>query len=150
MTEQCCSHSKQCRNNVATLCCAKNRRCESCRVTSPSDPTILRATSLLAFGYLVLPSLNKVDDATRTVTRRSKKQQVLIAKQQLCTCTTLFCTFLCPCFCTTATWTCLLNFAFYRRRKQATTNDYFSLCTWIRCLGVQLQEGSPTFDKVSG
>ena len=35
MLEQCCNHSKQCRNNVATLCCAKNRRCESSRVTSP-------------------------------------------------------------------------------------------------------------------
>ena len=33
MLEQCCNHSKQCRNNVATLCCAKNRRCESSRVT---------------------------------------------------------------------------------------------------------------------
>ena len=35
MLEQCCSHLKQCRNNVTTLCCAKNRRCESSRVTSP-------------------------------------------------------------------------------------------------------------------
>ena len=35
MLEQCCNHSKQCRNNVATLCCARNRRCESSRVTSP-------------------------------------------------------------------------------------------------------------------
>ena len=35
MLEQCCNHSKQCRNNVATLCCAKNRRCKSSRVTSP-------------------------------------------------------------------------------------------------------------------
>ena len=35
MLEQCCNHSKQCRNNVATLCCAKNCRCESSRVTSP-------------------------------------------------------------------------------------------------------------------
>ena len=34
MLEQCCNHSKQCRNNVATLCCTKNRRCESSRVTS--------------------------------------------------------------------------------------------------------------------
>ena len=33
--EQCCNYSKQCRNNVATLCCAKNRRCESSRVASP-------------------------------------------------------------------------------------------------------------------
>ena len=33
--EQCCTFSKKCRNNVATLHCAKNRRCESSRVTSP-------------------------------------------------------------------------------------------------------------------
>ena len=37
MLEQCCNHSKQCRNNAATLCCAENRRCESSRVTSPLD-----------------------------------------------------------------------------------------------------------------
>ena len=35
MLEQRCNYSKQFRNNVATLCCAKNRRCESSRVTSP-------------------------------------------------------------------------------------------------------------------
>ena len=35
MLEQCCNHSKQCRNNVETLCYAKNRRCESSRVTLP-------------------------------------------------------------------------------------------------------------------
>ena len=34
MLEQCCNSSKQCRNNVATLYCTKNRRCESSRVTS--------------------------------------------------------------------------------------------------------------------
>ena len=35
MLEQCCTYSKQCHNHVATLCCAKNRPCESPRVTSP-------------------------------------------------------------------------------------------------------------------
>ena len=35
MLEQCRNYTKQCRNNVTTLCCAKNRRCESSRVTSP-------------------------------------------------------------------------------------------------------------------
>ena len=35
MLEQCCSRWKQCWNNVATLCCAKNRRCELSLVTSP-------------------------------------------------------------------------------------------------------------------
>ena len=29
MLEQCCHHLKQCRSNVPTLRCAKNRRCES-------------------------------------------------------------------------------------------------------------------------
>ena len=28
MLEQCCNHLKQCRNNVATLCCSKNRCCD--------------------------------------------------------------------------------------------------------------------------
>ena len=37
MLEQCCKHSKQCRCNVVTLCCAKIRRCESSRVTSPLE-----------------------------------------------------------------------------------------------------------------
>ena len=35
MLEQYCSHSKQCNNNVVTLCCAKNHRCESSQVTTP-------------------------------------------------------------------------------------------------------------------
>ena len=37
MLEQCCNHWKQCHNNVATLYCAKNRRYESSRVTSPKS-----------------------------------------------------------------------------------------------------------------
>ena len=35
MLKQCCNRSKQYRNNVTTLHCAKNRRCELSRVTSP-------------------------------------------------------------------------------------------------------------------
>ena len=35
MLEQCWNYSKQYRNNIVKLCCAKNRRCESFRVTSP-------------------------------------------------------------------------------------------------------------------
>ena len=35
MLEQCYNHSKHDRNNVATLCYTKNRRCESSRVTPP-------------------------------------------------------------------------------------------------------------------
>ena len=60
----------------------------------------------------------------------------------------LFCTFLCP-FLHDYDVN-LPNFSFYGGRKQATTKFYFSYCTWIWCLGIQLQEGSLTFDKVSG
>ena len=35
MLEQRCNHSNQYYNNVETLCCARNRRCNSSRVTSP-------------------------------------------------------------------------------------------------------------------
>ena len=42
------------------------------------------------------------------------------------------------------------NFAFYGGRKQATTKFYFFFWAWIWSLEIQLQEGSPTFDKVSG
>ena len=38
--------------------------------------------------------------------------------------------------------------AFYGGSKQATTKLSFYFCTWIWSLGIQLQEGSPTFDKV--
>ena len=37
MLEQCWKYSKQCRNNVAKLCCAKNRRCKSSLVTIYGD-----------------------------------------------------------------------------------------------------------------
>ena len=37
MLEQCWKHSKQCRNNVGSQCCAKSRRCESSPVTSPKQ-----------------------------------------------------------------------------------------------------------------
>ena len=54
-------------SNIATLCCAENRRCKSSRVTSPLSN----------------------DDNNENV----KKQLVLWAKQLLCTCITLFSTF---------------------------------------------------------
>ena len=44
----------------------------------------------------------------------------------------------------------LPNLAFYGLYKQATTKFYFSFLTWKWSIGIQLQEGSPTFDKVIG
>ena len=40
------------------------------------------------------------------------------------------------------------NCPFYGIREQATTKFYFSFWTWIWSFRIQLQEGSPTFDKV--
>ena len=55
-----------------------------------------------------------------------KKRKVLLAKQQLGTYTTLFCTFLCP-FLHDYDVN-MANFAFYGGRKRATTKFYFSYC----------------------
>ena len=41
----------------------------------------------------------------------------------------------------------MANFMFYRGRKQATTKFSFYFLTWLRFLGIQLQESSLTFDK---
>ena len=41
------------------------------------------------------------------------------------------------------------NFMFYRGRKQATTKFSFNFLTWLRFLGIQLQESSLTFDEES-
>ena len=60
----------------------------------------------------------------------------------------LFCTFLCP-FLHDYDVN-MPNFAFYGGRKQEMTEFYFSFSTSISCLGIQLQEGSPAFDKVRG
>ena len=43
-----------------------------------------------------------------TPTRTAKRKRFILAKEQLCTCMTLFCTFLNHC-CTTVTWNCLIS-----------------------------------------
>ena len=57
MLEQCCHHPKQYRNNAATLCCPKNRRCESSRVISSLNIVIM-VTSLLFFLLFLVRSIN--------------------------------------------------------------------------------------------
>ena len=44
----------------------------------------------------------------------------------------------------------LSNSMFYGERKQATKEFSFSFWTWMRFLGIQLQEISYTFDKLVG
>ena len=76
------------------------------------------------------------------------KQLVLWAKQQLCTCITLFSTFL---------WRPLHDYdvkppkaTFYGGRGHTTTNFPSSIWTWIKPLRIQLQEKSPAFDELNG
>ena len=61
-----------------------------------------------------------------------KSNRLRLAKQQLCTWITLFCTFLCR-HCTTATWKCL-------EREHKTTTFFFFSCTSIQSFGIQLQK----------
>ena len=52
-------------------------------------------------------------------------------------------------FCTTTTWKCLISrFMEYVNKQQRDFTSLSKLGWWS--LGIQLQEGSPTFDKVSG
>ena len=58
MLEQWWNYSNQCRNNIVTLCCANNRRCESSRVTSP---VVVVDDSLLEFPrFFHLPMCSKL------------------------------------------------------------------------------------------
>ena len=50
---------------------------------------------------------------------RQKSDRFTLAKQQLCTCITFFCTFLCR-HCTTTTWKCLIS-RFMKGREHKTT-----------------------------
>ena len=53
MLEQCCIHSKRCRNNVARLCCAKNRRCN---ITLCNIISCIITFNPIAFLSFSLPS----------------------------------------------------------------------------------------------
>ena len=87
----------------------------------------------------------EVKDAAAT--RKSHKQQLDKAKQQLCTCITLFCAF--PALPSTARLPVkMLNFMFCEGRKQAMQNS-FSSWTWIWLIQIQLQKSSLAFEKVS-
>ena len=154
---------KQCRNNVVMLCCAKNRCCESSSVTSPllttlslfrtldsglekklefnlvlwaSSSHILFARGPLFSSYLII--LGTLSNDHDHDDNNVKKQLVLWAKQLLCTCITLFSTFLRrplheydvkpP------------SATFYGGRGHTTTIFPFSIWTWLKPLRIQLQE----------
>ena len=82
------------------------------RAVNRKKPPIFLAASLLARVPLPLPFPNKIRELKQRQRRRQRERQkgnrFRSAKQQLCTCITLFCTFLCR-RCTTTTWKCLIS-----------------------------------------
>ena len=76
---------------------------------------------------------------------RQKSNSFRLAKQQLCTCITLFCTFLCS-HCTTTTWKCLIS----RFVKDVDTRQWLSFSfpeLWKMFWRIQIWEKLPTFDE---
>ena len=66
-----------------------------------------------------------------------KAERFRLAKQQLCTCITLFCTLLCR-RCTTTTWKCVIS----RFVEEHETTNFFS--ETIRCIGLKFSEMTET------
>ena len=84
-------------------------------------------------------TVSRPSQSLRRQRERPKSNRLRLAKQQLCTWITLFCTFLCR-HCTTATWKCL-------EREHKTTTFFFFPCTSIQSFGIQLQKKLPKFDE---
>ena len=76
-----------------------------------------------------LGSLSNDDGAGRQRERYKSNRFRFLAKQQLCTYITLFCTFLCS-HCTTTTWKCLITFC--RGRGHKATTFFLASCSELR------------------
>ena len=82
--------------------------------------------------------------------RRQRERQIStsfwLTKQELCTCITIFCTFLCR-HCTTTRW----NFLITRFRKDVKTREKFwvSLSNLRYSIQNQLQKNCPALDKLN-
>ena len=79
--------------------------------------------------------------------RRQKRNRVRLAKQQLCTCIMLFCTFL-RSHCTTSTQKCLISHFVEDGNTKQQLSFSFSW-TSIHSFRIQLQKNLPTFNKLN-
>ena len=85
------------------------------------------------------------DNETRTTKNNSFNEQI----NNFALAWNFFCTF--PgSFCTTTTWKWLISRFMKNVTKHRRNFIFLSIITWIWCLGIRIQDGSPTFDKVSG
>ena len=69
MLEQCCKHSKLCRNNRATLCCAKNQHCKS------SPVMMMIIIIIITIGLYGTFNLNEL---STVITSKKKSLQTLL------------------------------------------------------------------------
>ena len=149
-------------SDIATLCCAKNRRCESSRVTSPlSNRTIWEnremvwkdAESISQWRFhrrrrcRIVRSLISTDKGN-VKREQQKSNRLRSAKQRLCTCITLFCTFLCR-HCTTTTWNCQISrFVEEVNTRQRLSFSFPELrCSLLESMQPQKKK-MPTFHKL--
>ena len=72
------------------------------------------------------------------VNKKGKNNRFRLAKQQLCSCITLFCTFLCR-SCTTTTWKCLLS-RFVEDREHKKRKFFLLSWTSMQSFRIQLQK----------
>ena len=79
------------------------------------------------------------DQLMWTAMRTGKSKEFGLAKQQFCTCITLFCTFHCR-RCTTTTWNLLISHLNYGRREHKTTVFFFFFWTQIQSFIIQFQK----------
>ena len=111
------------------------------------------SVSVLKGVLLYLQSLALLIGANRVLKQwwrwrqrvRQESNGFRLAKQQLCTCIMLFCTFV-SCRCMTTTWECLF-FMFFQGREHKTTALLFISWTLIQSFRIQLQENLPTSDQ---
>ena len=120
--------------------------------------SVLRNDAGLAFAILrngikfffvhFLDTLLHADKIRELKQRRRQRQRerqnsyrLRLAKQQLCTCITLFCTLLFHCHVKVP------NLTFCRGRKHRTTFFFFFSPTLIQSFRIQLQKILPTFDE---
>ena len=115
--------------------------------TSPPPPLLLKSKWYRPWLRLLFTRFIRELKQRRRQRERQKSIRFRLAKQQLCTCITLFCTFPYR-HCTTSYDVRLPNFTFYGGQEHMTTNFFFFLWTQIQSFGIKLLKKSPTFDKL--
>ena len=104
------------------------------RLTGLSREHVTQRLLHKRWRYMIIGSLSN-DDGDGNENGK-KAIGFTLAKKQLCTCITLFCTFLCR------------DFTLCGRREHKTTTLFFFFWSLIQSFRVQLQKKSPTFDEL--